>query len=196
MFSQQLNIKDKLDSISSSVDLSDQTILNNKTKKSLEDLKSSSVANINFTRFFEEVGVVSHITWKVSTNYGCLEQSATNINSLQRLLKASMHNTITQVVQRPSAFNCINLGYRYICITKTKVPLKPQNHLDGNIQRRYNGQVLNNVKSFLVISLHKAVVSINDLFYWWLPKYQIDRWINCNLVVFSLCGFWGKYYKK
>lgn len=49
-----LNIDGQLDLIK--IDLSGQTILNNKTKKSLQDLKSSSVDKINFTKFIEEIG--------------------------------------------------------------------------------------------------------------------------------------------
>ena len=44
------------------MNLSDQSILNAETKKSLNDLANSSVDKIDFNKFFDEVGI-STIIW-------------------------------------------------------------------------------------------------------------------------------------
>ena len=48
-----MNIDETLDKIK--VNLSDQTVLSADTEKSLNDLKNSSVDNIDFASFFNEV---------------------------------------------------------------------------------------------------------------------------------------------
>ena len=56
---QLVNIDDTLNNLK--VNLSDQSVLNADTEKSLMDLKNSSVDKINFTSFFNEVNIALSI---------------------------------------------------------------------------------------------------------------------------------------